>query len=594
MINKGPKIVIVLLLIVTLFTLVSYAQLDESDPVGTSVSEPSTLLIGDYIFFGQYYDEPILWRVTSFDQERNPILYSEEILCYKAFDSADSGIYNAEIYNEIPNATATEIANALGSSRWLNSTIRTWLNSNQKQVDYLGEAPKATALAKKEYAYDKEAGFLSHFSESEYSVLVPVTHKTLLINNPEVTDAIDGGTLNNDLDSTYGTLTYGHYDDIRYEEVTDKVFLLSSKEFTNWIVSKGWNNTAKPSSIINQIKPHKKEFALWLRTVGGRPDNPLCVYADLKGGHYNSYNDYTGSEADFGIRPALCIRDENVKIIEGVGEKKAPYKIEIIPPEAVEKNKQSEKMNISKEAFFKDIIDLYERLSYEKAPPIANNPFIDTANENVIKAYQLDLITDKEQVYFEPLRELKQQEIQVIMDRLLKVVYGDQKISIKYVLLANPKDYLLIEDVETLIQDTYKLVKSQIGGQFKICAFGDKEISLDEDLIWLNNQFYLPAEKVITKLGRKTSGIVYKVNDGIHFIMEMTSLNGESLNLYSAPDWNRLIVHRNGQELPWLTLDNSPLIMDDIYMVPVEVFEKGFNLAVEVDKAERVIRIDSK
>lgn len=552
------------------------------------------LLIGDYIFFGHYFGDPILWRVVSFDQKGHPILYSEEILCYKAFDSADSGIYNGEIYNENPNATATDIANALGSSRWRDSTIRAWLNSDQSQVDYLFSPPKAKALSKTDYAYDREAGFLSHFNQMDCSAIVPIDHKTLLINNSEVYDDIDGGTLCNDMDLTYGTLTYGNYDDIRYEHVTDKVFLLSSKEFTNWIVNKGWKSTAKQSKAINKIKPHKKEFALWLRTASGRPDNPMCVYADLKGDYYDNYNDYTASEADFGVRPALCINDEMIIIVSGTGDRKMPFKIEVKPLSEVKEAAHNTDGYITREALCGLIIDLYERLSFVLAPPIGTNPFIDTANESVIKAYYLDLITDEGEGYFEPSRAITQQEIQEMMNRLLKKVYKNQKIDGGYTETLDSQSYILRENAEILMRHIYRTIKSQIGGNFIVNILGHKGELLEQDIVIIDHHIYLPAEEVITKLGGKTNGIESNENDGTYFVMEMMDKNKKAMSVYTAPNWNQLITNRNAKELPWMTLERPPVIIDNIYMVPIEVFERGFKLEIEIDLEKRVITVDHK
>ena len=46
-----------------------------------------TLQANDYVLFGSYQGEPILWQVLRI-QEGKPLLWSSRILCFKAFDAA--------------------------------------------------------------------------------------------------------------------------------------------------------------------------------------------------------------------------------------------------------------------------------------------------------------------------------------------------------------------------------------------------------------------------------------------------------------------------------------------------------------------------
>lgn len=591
MLNKMWRINILLLLLGTIFCISSYAfekEIKESELL-EKFNTPTQLLIGDYIYFGHFYDEPILWRVVSFDQERHPILYSEEILCYKAFDGADSGIYNSEIYNEKPNPTSIEIANALGSSRWRNSTIRTWLNSNQEQVDYLFAPPMASSMYKEEYAYDKEAGFLSHFTDLEYTALVSITHKTLLTDYQDVEILDIGGTLWNDMHSTYGSLTYGHYDDIRYENVNDKVFLLSSKEFTNWIVKKDGLAIAKQSKVIEKISPHKEEFALWLRTVSFRAENPLCVYTDSRDEKYESFNDYTASEADFGIRPALCINNKMINIVEGRGDKKAPFIMGVKPYEE-KKDIYNKNDYMTREEFCNLIIQLYERLSFNQAPPIGVNPFIDTANKSVIQAYQLHFLTNQNEGCFEPSKEITLEEIQEMIKKMLKVVYKDKELNREYNGLLDSKHFISRENAEMLILNIYEFIKTEIGGHFVIDVNGVKS-KLEENIIINDDDVYLPAEKIIKKLGGETKGLQNGDNDEMYYIMEMATENESRINVYTSPNWDQIIINKNGNELPWITLERSPMIIDGLYMIPVEVLEKGFGLGLKIDFEKKIISV---
>lgn len=50
-----------------------------------------TIKVGDYVTFGSYYGEPILWKCV--DTENGVMLLSEYILCLKTYDAAESGIW---------------------------------------------------------------------------------------------------------------------------------------------------------------------------------------------------------------------------------------------------------------------------------------------------------------------------------------------------------------------------------------------------------------------------------------------------------------------------------------------------------------------
>ncbi|WFD09600.1 hypothetical protein [Tepidibacter hydrothermalis] len=64
--------------------------------VGCENSQPKELKIGDYIQFGKYNDELILWRIINIDPDGNPLLFSDRIISLKAFD-ADGNYHDDEI-----------------------------------------------------------------------------------------------------------------------------------------------------------------------------------------------------------------------------------------------------------------------------------------------------------------------------------------------------------------------------------------------------------------------------------------------------------------------------------------------------------------
>ena len=59
--------------------------------------------INDYIYFGIFNKEPILWKVINIDDTGAPLLFSEKVLEKKAFDVGNSNV-------------------------WVTSSIRNWIN----------------------------------------------------------------------------------------------------------------------------------------------------------------------------------------------------------------------------------------------------------------------------------------------------------------------------------------------------------------------------------------------------------------------------------------------------------------------------------
>lgn len=119
------------------------------------------LQIGDYIEFGTYNEEPILWRIINFDEEGFPLLFSEYIITYKSFDGRELESKKKE----------SDLRYMHGSNRWYNSNLREWLNSNDLSVNYTTYPPVKKALRYEFNPYDKEPGFFTNFTDLERSVI---------------------------------------------------------------------------------------------------------------------------------------------------------------------------------------------------------------------------------------------------------------------------------------------------------------------------------------------------------------------------------------------------------------------------------------
>ena len=139
----------------------------------------SGIKIGDYIKFGKYNGKPILWRVININEDGSPMLLSDRILTFKAFDAKGDNIGRDDQRNS---------RNQYGSNLWVASTLRQWLNSSDMKVDYKYNLPTSENVIFN--AYDDEKGFLAdgNFTEAERNLILTSKIKVLI---PEV-DAVDG------------------------------------------------------------------------------------------------------------------------------------------------------------------------------------------------------------------------------------------------------------------------------------------------------------------------------------------------------------------------------------------------------------------
>ncbi|MBQ9552811.1 MAG: hypothetical protein IJU96_08605 [Clostridia bacterium] len=89
---------------------------------GSTAGSPRAVALreGDYVRFGVYRGEPLLWQVIQFDQNGRPLLIADEVICFKAFDvPTDAAVY--------------------GSSDWDDCSLKRWLNSAESLVEDYGE-----------------------------------------------------------------------------------------------------------------------------------------------------------------------------------------------------------------------------------------------------------------------------------------------------------------------------------------------------------------------------------------------------------------------------------------------------------------------
>jgi len=81
--------------------------------------------------------------------------------------------------------------------------------------------------------------------------------------------------------------------------------------------------------------------------------------------------------------------------------------------------------NITREQFCELEVLLYERMTGKKAVPVSPNPFKDTNNPDILKAYNLGIVNGVSADKFAPKNKVTRQEIAVMLVRALKAVMPD-------------------------------------------------------------------------------------------------------------------------------------------------------------------------
>lgn len=283
--------------------------------------------IGQYVQMGTYYGEPILWRCVAKD-ENGPLMLSDKILCIKAFD-AKGGANTAT-----GSHSRSSGRQSYGSNYWADSNMRSWLNSTASagNVQWLcGNPPIKDKLWNGYNAYDREAGFLSNFTQPERDAMKEVRQKSLL-SYPEYENGIaTTGTERYTYNSSIAGVV-ANYDTAYAEYVTDKMFCMDVKQ-----VNAVYNNSdilgesyyiGKPTAQCAENSEYKdsslatgKKWHYWLRSpYSGHSSTVRVVCSDGVVSNYNA------SYHVVGVRPAFYLNPSS-SIQSGSGTESAPYTI---------------------------------------------------------------------------------------------------------------------------------------------------------------------------------------------------------------------------------------------------------------------------
>ena len=337
--------------------LLSLTQTDAQE----NVTDITSLQIGDYIQLGKYYEKPIIWRCADID-ENGILILSDKALCRKPFDAAS---------RRIPDLPPEFISSHNRYERdytncWKDSTIRSWLNSSAPagEVTWLCGYPPAHKEPSVYFnAYADEKGFLANgnFTQSERNVIKEVTQKSLL--DIKDSDLAVGGssaewrTIHGYTKEDLKDFVENQYDNICFEYVTDKVFLLDMKQLWNIsqknmlngedyysvkLTQEAIDNDEENQYLISKgEKPaiHEKGWTdYWLRTPFGGSfslhvqDNRaggqgVFTSRPIAHGYYEVY-DVGYAKENKGIRPAFYLNEENAQILSGSGTEEDPYVID--------------------------------------------------------------------------------------------------------------------------------------------------------------------------------------------------------------------------------------------------------------------------
>jgi hypothetical protein len=253
-----------------------------------SSGKPAEVGIGSYLKFGRYGGEELVWQVIYKDQQGWLMLLADKIIGFKAFDAASDRNANPE-------------RRTFGSNCWGTSTLRTWLNSADKTVNYGLWPPNAANVWEGRNSYGEEPGFLYGFTEEERKAIKTTSHRSIL--STFDMKLKDGGETYYFWTNSIPLLVQ-NYDAAYYQITEDKVFLPDVKELKEYV----YDNRLKCKRLptVHAAKSPgvgaDRYSDYWLRTpYATRPSFVRYVGSDGYVYHKDAYY------GNMGVLPILCI-----------------------------------------------------------------------------------------------------------------------------------------------------------------------------------------------------------------------------------------------------------------------------------------------
>lgn len=237
--------------------------------VADKTSEVS-LKKGDYVYFGKYREEPVLWKVLDV-RSGEPLLMTEYIICFKSFDSCGEN-------KKYHSSADTE---KYGSSDWNSCNLKEWLNSSEVSVRYSHCPPDEDGVYYGQNAYADECGFLyeQNFSSRLKSMIS------------------DEGVL-----------------------------ILTAKELKEYFNNETRRRSCTASALINSDSPYliTTSEKLWYWTSSPVSSNNVSVAAVTSSGSFYKTLAY---DSMAGVCPSLYLKSTSVPVSSGNGSKKSPFAI---------------------------------------------------------------------------------------------------------------------------------------------------------------------------------------------------------------------------------------------------------------------------
>jgi len=251
------------------------------------------LKIGDYVVYGRYEDEPIIWQVVHIDEQGDPLLFANNAISYKAFDASELAT------DQTDGDTINTYRNDYGNNLWAVSNLREWLNSDAIIVEYQTSIPSTSGVSGGDNAYDTEKGFLANFTDDEILGILSTTHKTIL--PIEDIKYKVGGNEAHVFEFGIPKDVVNNYDAAYYMTTEEKVFLPSIKEISDYVVDNGLDLLRYPTeTAMSQDDSGRGNLntpvSYWLRTPTSTSATALrTVTYDGQVNYDNAYYSYNGN-----------------------------------------------------------------------------------------------------------------------------------------------------------------------------------------------------------------------------------------------------------------------------------------------------------
>lgn len=280
---------------------------------------------GSFITFGTYQGEPVLWRVIGSNVFGDPLLYSEYIIDYMAFDNAFWMANTDKNY---------------GNNYWAASDLRTWLNSQTEYVKYDKDGGPTAGTVKDGWnSYDGEPGFLSGFTGEEISAIFSSRNRQLMDEVNQTGDAVENPEA--PLHRYEGEIEscLANYEEAKYLYSTEKVFLLDIREFYELVYKGGYPVEKQPTPYAERTAEHERDGGFesyWLRSPrvssGSPEDDPKYNGASAKPDGASVRTVYSPElvlaadayDGTVGVVPALYLK-HSTRLTGGQGTPEDPY-----------------------------------------------------------------------------------------------------------------------------------------------------------------------------------------------------------------------------------------------------------------------------